>query len=349
MGRDRADLNGRLLDAVAASHRSWFAARGSLWVLVDGEAELSGLLRAEGVWSLRRDDALGVRLVARGFEWSWRPHWMGVELDSEPEETGDFEVIPAAPPFAKTLPYREEGPLPEGAIHLGVRLREKLVGQVIVLPGDDGVAGIYSMGVVPKVQGRGIGLALTRAALRAAWRSGCRAAVLNATPAGERLYARAGFRSLGWGQTWWRHAGGAEPSERQVALAEAIGFGDVDALEALAPTEAEASAPLPGGMPPLALAAVTGEAGSIEYLLTRFPALATLRFPPHGGNLLHLAVEHDRPETVAAALRHGVDPAARDETYGATPEGWAEYLGTQAWSASRTTSGPGNSPGLGDS
>jgi GNAT superfamily N-acetyltransferase len=348
MGPDRAVLDGRLLDAAAASHRAWFAARGSPWVLVDGEAELGELLRAEGVWSLRRDDALGVRLVARGFEWGWRPHWMGVELDAEPEEPCDFKVIPATTPFAKTLPYREEGPLPAGAIHLGVRLREKLVGQVIVLPGDDEIAGIYSMGVVPKIQGRGIGLALTRAALRAAWRSGCRAAVLNATPAGEQLYARAGFRSLGWGQTWWR-AAGARPNERQIALAEATGFGDVAALEALAPSEAEASTPLPGGMPPLALAAITGQAASIEYLLGRFPDLAALRFPPHGGNLLHLAVEHDRPEALAAALRHGVDPAARDETYGATPEGWAEYLGTQAWSASRTTSGPGNSPGLGDS
>jgi GNAT superfamily N-acetyltransferase len=326
MGPNRADLDGRLLRAAAASHRRWFRERDQRWVLVDGDAEIDAVASADGVWSLRRDDRLGVRLVARGFDWGWRPHWMGVELDREPPPATVFEVIPAAPPFAKTLPYREEGPLPDGALHLGVRLREKLVGQVIVLPGDDGVAGIYSMGVVPKVQGRGIGLALTRAALCAAWDQGCEAAVLNATADGERLYSRAGFRSLGWGQTWWRSSDVA-PTERQTALAEAIGFGDIPALEALAPTETEASTPLPGGVIPLSLAALAGQAASVDHLLGRFPDLAALRFPPHDGNLLHVAVEHDRPEVIEVALRRGVDPAARDGSYDSTPAGWADHLG----------------------
>lgn len=303
MGRIGTDRDRFLLDAVAENHRHWFRARG-------GE---------NGIWSLGRNDELGVRLVARGFDWGWRPHWMGVDLDGEPEAMGDFKVEPAGPPFAKTLPYRDDLPLPPTAIHLGVRLREKVVGQVIVLP-LDGVAGIYSMGVAPKVRGRGIGLTLTKAALRAAWERGCGAAVLNATPAGERLYCRAGFRSLGRGQTWWR-SGGPAPTARQVAIAEAAGFGDLPALETLAPTESEAA-----GVPP-ALAAVTGQASSVDFLLTRFPALAARRFPPHGGNLLHVAVEHDQPEVVVTALRHGVDPDARDESYDATPAGWAEHLG----------------------
>lgn len=309
-------------------------------------------LPAIGVWSPRRDDELGVRLVARGFDWGWRPHWMGAELSgeppaegdlgdgagasAEPESRGGFVVEPAEPPFARSLPYHEDGPLPREAIHLGVRLRQKVVGQVIVLP-LDGVAGIYSMGVAPKVRGRGIGLALTKAALRAAREAGCEAAVLNATPAGEWLYARAGFRSLGWGQTWW-YSRGPAPSERQIALTEAVGFGDLGALGALAPSEAEAGgfdvrgldagAPVPVAQ--LALAVVTGQAVSVDYLLGRFPKLARLRFPPHGGNLLHLAVEHDQPEIVAAALRNGVDPDARDTSYDATPAGWAEHLGRPA-------------------
>jgi GNAT superfamily N-acetyltransferase len=304
MGRNAPDPDASLLDAVAANHRHWFRARGG----GDG-----------GIWSLGRNDELGVRLVARGFEWGWRPHWMGVDLAAEPRVESGFTVEPATPPFAKTLPYREEGALPPEAIHLGVRLREKVVGQVVVVP-LDGVAGIYSMGVAPKVQGRGIGLALTKAALRAAWEHGCQAAVLNATPAGERLYARAGFRSLGWGQTWWP-SGDPTPTERQTAIAEAIGFGDIEALEALGPGESELSPT------PLFLAAVTGQAKSIDHLLTRFPPLGERRFPPHGGNLLHVAVEHDRPEIVTAALRLGVDPDARDASFDATPTGWAEHLG----------------------
>src|ERR1700761_6158941 len=127
MGRIRADRDGRLLAAVAERHREWFRDRGG----------------SNGIWSLERNDDLGVRLVARGYEWGWRPHWMGVDLEDEPPPLrSDYEVERAAPPFAKTLPYREEGTLPPAAIHLGVRLREKVVGQVVVLP-VDGVAGIY--------------------------------------------------------------------------------------------------------------------------------------------------------------------------------------------------------------
>jgi ribosomal protein S18 acetylase RimI-like enzyme len=305
MRRNSADRNAELLAAVADNHRHWFHARG-------GEG---------GIWSIERDDDLGVRLVARGYEWGWRPHWMGVDLEGEPAIGSDYEVERAAPPFARTLPYREEGALPPEAIHLGVRLREKVVGQVVVLP-LDGVAGIYSMGVAPKVQGRGIGLALTEAALREAWRLDCHAAVLNATDAGERLYRRAGFCSLGWGQTWWP-SGGPVPDERQIAIAEAVGFGDLTALKVLDPTESEAA-------PTLSLAGVTGNAGSVDLILDRFPSLAATRFPPHGGNLLHLAVEHDRPEVIATALRHGVDPEARDASYNGTPAGWAEHLGRPA-------------------
>jgi Acetyltransferase (GNAT) domain len=175
------------------------------------------------------------------------------------------------------------------------------------------------MGVAPKVEGRGIGLALTKAALRAAWERGCTATVLNATPAGERLYARAGFRSLGWGQTWWP-SGGPEPTARRIAVTEAVGFGDLAALDALDLTEPEVSSTL-------SLAVVTGQAGSVEWALDRFPNLAATRFPPHGGNLLHVAVEHDQPEVVTAALRLGVDPEARDDNFGAAPAGWAEHLG----------------------
>jgi GNAT superfamily N-acetyltransferase len=334
MRRSRADRDTELLRAVAANHRWWFRERGEASCLVGADADAEVLVREArgrgaggfGVWSMERDDALGVRLVARGFEWGWRPHWMGIDLDEDGAGAGDsapesrFEVTAAEPPFAKTLSYRDELPLPDGAVHLGVRLREKIVGQAIVLP-LDGVAGIYSMGVVPKVQGRGIGLALTHAALRAARERGCEAAVLNATDAGESLYARAGFRSLGWGGTWW-YSPAPEPSERSVALMEAAGFGDVAALERLAPSEAEAGSPAL-----VELAVVTGQVGSVEYLLTRFPALAALRFPPHGGNLLHVAVEHDRPEVIEAALRLGLDPEARDDLYGGTPAGWAEHLG----------------------
>jgi len=112
MGPNRADLDGRLLRAAAASHRRWFRERDHEWVLVDGDAEIDAVASADGVWSLRRDDRLGVRLVARGFDWGWRPHWMGVEIDAKPPVPIDFEVVPAAPPLAKTLPTGRKGRCP---------------------------------------------------------------------------------------------------------------------------------------------------------------------------------------------------------------------------------------------
>jgi hypothetical protein len=65
---------------VAESHRHWFRERGEASFLVGPDPDIEGLVRvarertaegdgAFGVWSLGRDDRLGVGLVARGFEW----------------------------------------------------------------------------------------------------------------------------------------------------------------------------------------------------------------------------------------------------------------------------------------
>ncbi len=280
-----------------------------------------------GCWSLSADARLGTRLVARGFGWGWSPHWMAIDLGEgfpEPAPTS-FAVEPAGPPYATTLPYAPTGPEPRGSFRLGVRLRHKVVGQVVVNPWQ-GVAGIYSMGVAARVRRRGIGVALTRAACDLAVERGCTHAVLNATDAGEALYRRAGFRSLGWGQTWW-YFRRPEPTPRQIALTEAIGFGDLAALDALQPAGAELDGQLPGEETPLTLALLTNQPAAAGYVLERCPGLATRRYPPHGATLMHLAVEHDRPAFVELALAHGVDPTARDKTFNATAVGWAQHFG----------------------
>ncbi len=343
-----------LLRATAENHRAWFRRIAALHrsrivdvggseLFLGGEAmtfpereldpdalmtavQVHGC-RSVGCWSLGADAALGTRLVARGFGWGWRPHWMGIDLGDAGRwpPPGSFPVEMAAPPYARTLPYAPGGPEPPGGFRLGVRLGGKVVGSVVVNP-CDGVAGIYSMGVAPRARRRGIGRALTSAACRLAIDHGCRHAVLNATDAGTPLYAGAGFRSLGWGQTWWYFR--RKPSTaRQVALTEAIGFGDLTALERLQATKAELTGTLPGEETPLTLALVTDQPAVAAYLLERCPELAGRRFPPHGATLLHLAAEHDRPAFVALALAHGSDPDARDDSFKATALGWAEHLG----------------------
>ena len=350
-----------LLRAVADNHCDWMArwalAAGGGVVAVDGaelylshEASLFprtapdpdlliAAIRAHdcasvGYWSLGANDRLGVRLVARGFGWGWRPHWMAIDLDDAerfvPSPDLRFSVGAASAPYARTLPYAPADGIADapGVFRLGVRLREKLIGQISINP-RGGVAGIYSMGVAPRVRGRGIGTELTRAACRLAIQQGCRHAVLNATDEGERVYRRVGFRSLGWGQTWWYFRRPA-PTARQTALTEAIGFGDLEALGALAPSDAELEGPLPGGEPPLAFALLTGQVRVAEWILGRVPALVDVRYGALDATLLHLAVEHDSAPFVELALAHGVDLSARDATFTATALGWAEHFGRDA-------------------
>jgi ribosomal protein S18 acetylase RimI-like enzyme len=354
-----------LLRAVADNHRDWMAR----WAVVSGRGVISAdtaelylsreanlfprsapdpdalidAIRAHdcagvGYWSLGADDRLGVRLVARGFGWGWRPHWMAIDLEDAGRFAAatdpGFEVVVApTPPYARTLPYAPPDQVddPPGVLRLGVRLREKVIGQISINP-VAGIAGIYSMGVAPRVRGRGIATELTRAACRLAIEHGCRHAVLNATDDGERVYRRVGFRSLGSGQTWWYFRRPASTA-REIELTEAIGFGNLKALQALSVTDAELTGSLPGDEQPLTFALLTGQVQVADWILARVPSLVDARYEPHDVTLLHLAVEHDSAPFAELALAHGVDVTARDASFSGTALGWAEHLGRDVLAA----------------
>jgi GNAT superfamily N-acetyltransferase len=57
-----------------------------------------------------------------------------------------------------------------------------------------GVVGLYGIGTLPTARRRGVGSALTLVPMLAARDDGVRAAILHATPEGEQLYLRLGFR-----------------------------------------------------------------------------------------------------------------------------------------------------------
>lgn len=59
-----------------------------------------------------------------------------------------------------------------------------------------GVAGLYGVSSLPDVRGRGIGSALSLAALREAKAAGCRMAVLESSPLGYSVYQHLGFREV---------------------------------------------------------------------------------------------------------------------------------------------------------
>lgn len=65
-----------------------------------------------------------------------------------------------------------------------------------------GVAGLYHVGTVPAARGRGIGKAVTLAALGQARDLGCRIAILHSSRQGEGMYRQLGFSEVGRVSHW---------------------------------------------------------------------------------------------------------------------------------------------------
>jgi ribosomal protein S18 acetylase RimI-like enzyme len=279
-----------LIRAAVANHRSWIAAvarvtggevvreRGLTWIAPppDGEAALpfpstpsrpaldrmlercrARGARGVGCWAsgLEAVDELAARLVARGFEWGWQPHWMAGDLQSLAlhEQDPRIALVQAVPEYdgygraLTTLTHTR----PQRSWLAVARVEGAYAGRAWahIVGGRMGGAGIYDVEVLRAYRRRGLGRSLTLAVCRAAAQDGARVATLNATGEGELLYRALGFRSLGLGQTWWLHRPGlhAARDPALVALAEAAGRGDVAGLERLAPTPELVAARLANG------------------------------------------------------------------------------------------------------
>lgn len=329
-----------------------------------------------GWWAAGDGGPLGGRLLARGFQWGWRPHWMACEPDgwgegfppppgvTLDEATGDvawnasdlpYHDVPWEARFGALLERR-----PGRTRILFARHGAAVVGKVVLhVEPESASAGLYECGVADAARRRGIGAALTAAALRAAREMDCRLAVLNATPMGERLYRRVGFTSHGWGQTWWLldgRAGEPPPPPSLVALVEAVADQDGDrlrtSLAALrgSPGGFDVDATLACGLSPLGVAARLHRTKSAGVLVAEGARLDVLtawdlgwrertaemleadpgaagRLPGEdGATLVHRAVERDDEALLRLLLTHNPDLRVRDTLYGGTPLGWAEHL-----------------------
>ena len=260
---------------------------------------------------------LGARLMARGFGWGWEPHWMWLNLRTQtlPQVQLDEVVIQlendvvgwGGDATGEALPYFEPPEVeaitafmrqhPHKMGYFVAHKAGRVVGHCAALISESPIksAGLYDVGVVPSARGRGIGLALVAMACAWAKAQGCLDVTLNSTPIGQPTYRRAGFVSLGHGQTWWmREADLNQPTLQfapltaaQIKLVEALGRGDVVAAEQQADvfTPTELSAPLLG----------------------RSMTLATL------------AQHMKQPAALDWLARHGADAAALSRTISRVP------------------------------
>ncbi|MFC4535405.1 GNAT family N-acetyltransferase [Sphaerisporangium dianthi] len=82
-------------------------------------------------------------------------------------------------------------------IRLAGRLDDGRIAGTAVAWLSHGVLTLYFVGTQPEHRRRGIGTAMTRAALDLARETGVRTAALTSSPAGESIYQRIGFRTVG--------------------------------------------------------------------------------------------------------------------------------------------------------
>lgn len=115
----------------------------------------------------------------------------------------------------------------QGTIHTVRDAQGQIVASGAVLPLDPGAAWISMILVAPRQRGQGLGKRVFEQCLRTVQAAG-RVAMLDATPAGEKLYTRFGFEPL-WRLARWQRPAKNEPAPQRTAQPHT----DVDALAAL--------------------------------------------------------------------------------------------------------------------
>src|SRR6185312_5669460 len=120
-----------------------------------------------GCWSLDppQPPDLGIRLLARGFQPGWRPHWMALDLSrmraGQQSPAGlrivrdnEIQLLSVRDlPYAQVvMPIPSQTEFPGQWVRFVASIKKRVVGQSVVFltTGVRGVAGIYHVGVIPQ-------------------------------------------------------------------------------------------------------------------------------------------------------------------------------------------------------
>lgn len=206
-GVHRATLRDDTADARIAEAEAHFSARGAPLGWLTGP--------------LSRPADLVERLTARGYRHAIRIPGMAADLAALPEQTATppgLAIVTVADLATLELWSQAEalgfeaseevvaglGPIRDAVgVAPGLPIRRYLGlldGQPVAtasLMAAAGVGGIYDVSTAPAARGRGVGTAITHAAMRDARAIGYQFATLQSSPMGMRMYRRLGFQECG--------------------------------------------------------------------------------------------------------------------------------------------------------
>ena len=312
-------------------------------------------------------EKLDARLFARGLSPNWRPHWMWCDLRLLPTHA------PSDSKFAIGIATREDylvsneesdavaealsTVVPRRVFHLVASRGIVRLGSCIlsITTGELGIGALFDMMVVSKERRQGVGTALVHAACEMARKMGCNHMALNATEMGEPVYRRVGFESMGLGYTWYLKANVLEepaPAPHQIQFLEAIGFGDIEALEILhesltheqlqnetlnelTPFEIAVRCQQPqsaswlleqGVIPDIISLWDLGWTDLVPALISKHPELVKRESGKFTATPLHYAIERDDMELAKLLLAVPNDLDAKDAVFRSTPVEWAHHF-----------------------
>lgn len=316
------------------------------------------------IWAPIRRRLLDISLQARGCAESFGPTWMARRLvalvppapmagfDVRPATSEDIDALARTPSIPYLVPEQivttRELHLrgtSQGVIWLVAKDNRTVLGQAIVNLSRD-MAGLFNVAVHPNHRRRGIGRALTVAAINVATRAGASWMALNSTNDGLRLYRRLGFDYLGTGQTWFLNSRRMQsmPRGEMIRTAEGIARNDPEIMRQQLPST------LPNGDTPMQFAARFRQRAAVLQLLNAgHPAEVMALWDvglkdearkamnstaerdrpsgPSRATPLHHAVERNDLELARALILAGADLELKDAEHRTTPLGWAQALG----------------------